>query len=100
MDFQGEEWAECTQCGGQTDQQEIDSANREDLPVLVPVTRRVLLPTIPEWESRPTRIDISAGCKHPGRPGSDWLRDLVSGVFQHADRIEIETWSFPEEDAA
>jgi hypothetical protein len=100
MDYSGEEWAECTQCGALTDQQEIDVANREDLPVLVPVKRAVNMPQIPEWESHPTRIDIAAGCKHPGRPDSDWLRDLIDGVFEHSDRIEIESWSFPEETAA
>jgi hypothetical protein len=74
--------------------------NREDLPVLVPIKRTVHMPRIPEWEYRPTRIDISAGCAHPGRPGSDWLRDLIQGVFEYADRVEIETWNFPEEGAA
>jgi hypothetical protein len=96
MDFSGEEWAECTRCAGQTDQAEIDAANREDLPVLVPVSRKVHLPNVPEWESRPTRIDISAGCEHPGRPDSDWLRDLIAGVFKYSNRIDIESWSFEE----
>jgi hypothetical protein len=61
MDYSGEEWAECTQCGALTDQQEIDAANREDLPALVLVKRAVHMPQIPEWEFRPTRIDISVG---------------------------------------
>jgi hypothetical protein len=102
MDMAGEEWAVCTKCGGRTDQQEIADANREDIPVLLPIKRKVQLPDVPEWEPPPppTRLDIYIGCTHPGRPGSDWLRDLIDGVFQHAGRIEIETWSFPEEDAA
>jgi hypothetical protein len=56
MDFSGTEWAECPRCGGLTDQEEIDAANREDLPVLVPIKRAVHMPQIPEWNSRPTRI--------------------------------------------
>jgi hypothetical protein len=98
----GEEWAECTLCNGQTDQAEIDAANREGIPTLTPIRRRVQLPHPPEWEPEPapTRLDVHAGCPHPGRPGSDWLRDLIDGVFAHADRIQIETWTFPEEDAA
>jgi hypothetical protein len=54
-DLEGDEWAECTQCGALTDQQEIDAANREDLPALVPVKRAVHMPQIPEWEFRPSR---------------------------------------------
>ncbi len=45
----------------------------------------------------PTRIDARLGCDHP--PCEDWLRDVVEMAFVHADRIEIETWSFPEEEA-
>jgi hypothetical protein len=102
MDLAGEEWAECTKCGGQTDQREIDEANREGIPTLVPIQRQVHLPDVPEWqpEPAPTRLDVYAGCPHPGRPGSDWLRDLIDGVFEHADRIDIESWTFPEETAA
>jgi hypothetical protein len=72
-DFEGNEWAECSLCGGLTDQGEINAVNHED-----------------EGESRTTRIDISFDSPHPGRPESDWLHDLVSGVFQYAARIEIE----------
>jgi hypothetical protein len=100
MDLAGEEWAECTKCGGKTDQREIDEANREDLPMLVPIRRKVRLPVVPEWAPAPTRLDVYAGCRHPGGPGSDWLRDLIDGVFEHADRIDIESWTFPEETAA
>jgi hypothetical protein len=99
-DSTGEEWAQCNMCGGLTDQTEIDAVNREGIPVLVPVQRKVHMPSVSEWESCPTRIDISAGCAHPGRPGSDWLRDLIDGVFEHSDRIQIDSWSFPEETAA
>jgi hypothetical protein len=100
VDFESNEWARCKLCDGLTDQAEIDAANHEDLPMLVPVSRKLHMPSVSEWESCPTRIDISAGCVHPGRPGSDWLRDLIDGVFEHANRIEIEAWSFSEEDAA
>jgi hypothetical protein len=100
LDLAGNQWVECTKCGGQTDQGEIQEANREGIPTLVPIQRKVHLPQVPEWESGPTRIDISAGAPHPGQPDSDWLRDLIEGTFEHADRIEIETWSFTAEDAA
>lgn len=100
LDFAGEEWAVCSVCGGRTDQTEIDAANREDIPMLAPIKRKVHVPEIPEWrDGGPTRIDVGIGSPHPGRPGSDWLRDLIDGVFEHADRIEIDTWSF-EENAA
>jgi hypothetical protein len=101
VNLEGDEWAICKLCGGQTDQGEIDDeANRENIPVLVPIQRKVRLPQVPEWESGPTRIDISAGNPHPGRPDSDWLRDLIAGTFMYSDRIEIQTLTFPEEHAA
>jgi phage recombination protein Bet len=34
LNLEGNEWAECTNCGGRTDQQEINDANREALPVV------------------------------------------------------------------
>jgi hypothetical protein len=43
----------------------------------------------------PTRVDAFLGCKHPA--GEDWLRDTIDATFAHADRVEIETWSFPAE---
>jgi hypothetical protein len=98
MDFSGAEWAECPKCDGQTDQTEIDAANRESIPTLVPVARKTQLPQVPEEESRPTRVDITYDSWHP--PGADWLPVLIAGVFEHADRIDIESWTFPEETAA
>jgi hypothetical protein len=64
MDLAGEEWAECTKCGGQADLQEIDAANREGIPTLVPIQRKVQLPNVPEWDPPPppTRLDIYPGC--------------------------------------
>jgi hypothetical protein len=82
MDYSGEEWAECTECGALTDQQEIDVGNREDLPVLVPVKRAVHMPQIPEWEFRPTRIDISVGMST--EPGA--VTPIVNGPAPIAGR--------------
>lgn len=44
----------------------------------------------------PTRIDAYLGCVHP--EDEDWLRDTIEATFAHADRVEIETWSFPVEE--
>jgi hypothetical protein len=91
MDLDGAEWAECTNCGGRTDQQEIDDANREALPVLVPIQRKVQLPDVPEWqpEPAPTRLDVHAGCAHPDWPGDNWPQDWIDATFEHPDRIQI-----------
>jgi hypothetical protein len=43
----------------------------------------------------PTRIEAFFGCAHPA--GEDWLRDTIDATFRHADRIEIESWTFPTE---
>jgi len=45
----------------------------------------------------PTAIDVHFGCVHPAT--EDWLREVIEATFAHADRIDIETWSFPAEDA-
>lgn len=48
--------------------------------------------------TKPARIEAFFGCQHSA--DEDWLRDWIEATFAHAERIQIETWSFPTEEPA
>ncbi len=47
---------------------------------------------------QPTRVEAFYGCKHA--PSEDWLRDAIEAWFRYPERIDIEQWTFPAEEAA